>query len=52
MLPLRKGWIVSPDLAEYEAFTRKLHKITSVKDIHTHLSVREVITKKALPIYL
>jgi len=44
--------VVSPDLAGYEAFTRKLHKITSVKDIHTHLSVREVITKKALPIYL
>ena len=44
--------VVSPDLAGYEAFTRKLHKITSVKDIHTHLSVREVIPKKHLPIYL
>jgi Lrp/AsnC family leucine-responsive transcriptional regulator len=43
--------VVSRDLAEYEAFTRKLHKITSVKDIHTHLSVRQVMNKKSLPIY-
>ncbi|SON52847.1 Lrp/AsnC family transcriptional regulator [Vibrio tapetis] len=43
--------VVSPNLAEYEAFTRKLHKITSLKDIRTHLSVRQVVTKKSLPIY-
>jgi len=41
--------VVSKDLAGYEAFTRKLHKITSVKDIHTHLAVRQVIKKRLLP---
>ncbi|WP_413699549.1 Lrp/AsnC family transcriptional regulator [Psychromonas sp. KJ10-10] len=44
--------VISADLAGYETFTKKLHKITSVKDIHTHLSVRQVIAKRALPIYL
>ncbi len=44
--------VATADLAGYEAFTRKLHKIISVKDIHTHLSVRQVTTKKSLPIYL
>lgn len=43
--------VVSTDLKGYEAFTNKLHKITSVKDIHTHLSVRQAIKRKALPIY-
>ncbi|BDU37035.1 putative Transcription regulator AsnC-type [Vibrio nigripulchritudo MADA3029] len=44
--------VVSPNLAGYEAFTRKLHRITSVKDIHTHLSVRQVISKSPLPIFV
>ena len=44
--------VVSKDLAHYEAFTRKLHKITSLKDIHTHLSVRQVVDKTTLPIFL
>jgi len=44
--------VVSQDLIGFEAFTRKLHKIESVKEIHTHLSVRQVTGKKALPIYL
>ncbi|MHA2938976.1 Lrp/AsnC family transcriptional regulator [Vibrio sp. RC27] len=44
--------VVTPDLAGYESFTKKLHKITSVKDIHTHLSVRQIITKKSLPLYI
>lgn len=43
--------VVSRDLAEYESFTRKLHKIASVRDIHTHLSVRQVIKKGTLPVY-
>ena len=43
--------VVSPDLNGYEQFTRKLHKLTSVKDIHTHLSVRKVINKTTLPIF-
>ena len=44
--------VVSPDLNGYEEFTRKLHKLTSVKDIHTHLSVRKVIHKTTLPIFI
>ncbi|WLP93952.1 Lrp/AsnC family transcriptional regulator [Psychrobacter sp. M13] len=44
--------VVSPDLNGYEEFTRKLHKLTSVKDIHTHLSVRKVIDKTTLPIFI
>ncbi|MDB4837209.1 Lrp/AsnC family transcriptional regulator [Marinomonas sp.] len=44
--------VVSADLNGYEAFSRKLHKIASVKDIHTHLSVRKVINKKSLPIFV
>lgn len=44
--------VVSKDLAGYEAFTRKLHKITSVKDIHTHLAVRQVIKKRLLPNFI
>ena len=43
--------VVSADLNDYEEFTRKLHKLTSVKGIHTHLSVRKVINKTILPIF-
>jgi len=43
--------VVSPDLAGYELFTRKLHRLKSVKDIHTHLSVRQIKAKSALPIF-
>ena len=43
--------VVSADLNDYEEFTRKLHKLTSVKGIHTHLSVRKVINKTTLPIF-
>lgn len=44
--------VVSPNLQGYEAFTNKLHKLSSVKDIHTHLSVRQLATKRVLPVYL
>lgn len=44
--------VVSPNLDGYERFTRKLHKLASVKDIHTHLSVRKVINKTILPIFV
>ncbi|MGO2213114.1 Lrp/AsnC family transcriptional regulator [Psychrobacter alimentarius] len=44
--------VVSPNLDGYERFTRKLHKLASVKDIHTHLSVRKVIHKTTLPIFV
>ncbi|WP_372881125.1 Lrp/AsnC family transcriptional regulator [Psychromonas sp.] len=43
--------VVSPDLAGFELFTRKLHRVKSVKDIHTHLSIRQIKTKSPLPIY-
>ena len=43
--------VVTHDLPGYEAFTTKLHKINSVKDIHTHLSVRQLNTQRTLPIY-
>ena len=43
--------VVSPSLEEYELFTRKLHRLKSVKDFHTHLSVRQVKGKSSLPIY-
>lgn len=44
--------VVSPNLQGYETFTTKLHKITSVKDIHTHLSVRQLNTQRELPMYI
>ncbi|MEL0621702.1 Lrp/AsnC family transcriptional regulator [Marinomonas arenicola] len=44
--------VVSKDLAGFEAFTRKLHRLSSVKDFHTHLAVRQVKGNTALPIYL
>ena len=44
--------VVSKNLAGYEAFTNKLHRIKSVKDIHTHLAVRKIADKRALPIYV
>jgi len=44
--------VVSENLLGYEAFTHKLHRIKSVKDIHTHLSVRQIATKRTLPVYI
>lgn len=44
--------VVSKNLAGYEAFTNKLHRIKSVKDIHTHLAVRKIAAKRTLPIYV
>ncbi len=43
--------VATPNLTGYEGFTTKLHKIPSVKDIHTHLSVRQLNTQRILPIY-
>ena len=43
--------VVSPDLTAYESFTRKLQRLTNVKDIHTHLAIRQVKGNAALPIY-
>ncbi|MDW1858776.1 Lrp/AsnC family transcriptional regulator, partial [Vibrio sp. Vb0974] len=34
--------VVSKDLPGYESFTRKLQRLENVKDIHTHLAIRQV----------
>jgi len=43
--------VVSRDLTGYEEFTRKLQRLENVKDIHTHLAIRQVKGNAALPIY-
>ncbi|MGF1755069.1 Lrp/AsnC family transcriptional regulator [Vibrio makurazakiensis] len=43
--------VVSKDLTGYEAFTRKLQRLENVKDIHTHLAIRQVKGNSPLPIY-
>ncbi|GAK22747.1 LOW QUALITY PROTEIN: transcriptional regulator, AsnC family [Vibrio sp. JCM 19052] len=43
--------VVSKDLTGYEAFTRKLQRLENVKDIHTHLAIRQVKGNGNLPIY-
>jgi Lrp/AsnC family leucine-responsive transcriptional regulator len=43
--------VVSPDLEGYELFTKKLHRLKGVRDIHTHLSVRQIKAKSALPVF-
>ena len=44
--------VVAKDLATFEQFTRKLHRLAGVKDIHTHLAVRQIKGNGALPIYV
>ena len=43
--------VVSHDLAGYEAFTRKIQRLENVKDIHTHLAIRQVKEARQLPIF-
>ncbi len=43
--------VVSKDLAGYESFTRKLQTLENVKDMHTHLAIRQVKGNGSLPIY-
>lgn len=43
--------VVSKDLTGYEAFTRKLQRLENVKDIHTHLAIRQVKGNGNLPVY-
>ncbi len=43
--------VVSRDLTGYEEFTRKLQRLENVKDIHTHLAIRQVKGNGILPIY-
>ncbi|EJA7338780.1 TPA: Lrp/AsnC family transcriptional regulator [Vibrio parahaemolyticus] len=42
--------VVSKDLPGYEIFTRKLQRLENVKDIHTHLAIRQVKGNGCLPI--
>ncbi|HCG8480794.1 TPA: Lrp/AsnC family transcriptional regulator [Vibrio parahaemolyticus] len=42
--------VVSKDLPGYESFTRKLQRLENVKDIHTHLAIRQVKGDGCLPI--
>ncbi|ELB2201578.1 Lrp/AsnC family transcriptional regulator [Vibrio parahaemolyticus] len=42
--------VVSKDLSGYESFTRKLQRLENVKDIHTHLAIRQVKGNGCLPI--
>lgn len=43
--------VVSKDLPGYESFTRKLQRLENVKDIHTHLAIRQVKEACNLPIF-
>ncbi|EHR0225899.1 Lrp/AsnC family transcriptional regulator [Vibrio parahaemolyticus] len=42
--------VVSKDLPGYGSFTRKLQRLENVKDIHTHLAIRQVKGNGCLPI--
>ncbi|EPN5002457.1 AsnC family transcriptional regulator [Vibrio parahaemolyticus] len=42
--------VVSKELPGYESFTRKLQRLENVKDIHTHLAIRQVKGNGCLPI--
>ncbi len=44
--------VVTKDLEGYEQFTRQLQRIETVKDIHTHLAIRQVKQGKTLPILI
>ncbi|MGC9402115.1 Lrp/AsnC family transcriptional regulator [Vibrio genomosp. F10] len=44
--------VVTKDLEGYEQFTRQLQRIQTVKDIHTHLAIRQVKQGKSLPILI
>ena len=44
--------VVSRDLIGYESFTRKLQRLENVKDIHTHLAIRQVKAASAMPIWI
>tara|TARA_Y100001956_G_C4124346_1_gene189226 strand:- start:1138 stop:1593 length:456 start_codon:yes stop_codon:yes gene_type:complete len=43
--------VVSKDLSGYESFTRKLQRLDNVKDIHTHLAIRQVKESSELPVF-
>ncbi|BCN26381.1 Lrp/AsnC family transcriptional regulator [Vibrio alfacsensis] len=43
--------VVTNDLKGYEAFMRKIQRLSNVKDIHSHLAIRQVKGNGSLPIY-
>ncbi|MGR5237072.1 Lrp/AsnC family transcriptional regulator [Vibrio alfacsensis] len=43
--------VVNKDLTGYEAFMRKVQRLNNVKDIHSHLAIRQVKGNGNLPIY-
>ncbi len=43
--------VVTNDLQGYEAFMRKIQRLNNVKDIHSHLAIRQVKGNGSLPIY-
>lgn len=43
--------VANRDLQGYESFTRKLHRLEHVKDVHTHLAIRRVKGEGVMPIY-
>ncbi|MDN3611495.1 Lrp/AsnC family transcriptional regulator [Vibrio ostreicida] len=44
--------VVSQDLSGYESFTRALQRLDTVKDIHTHLAIRQVKEARQLPVFI
>ncbi|OEE78495.1 AsnC family transcriptional regulator [Vibrio ordalii FF-167] len=44
--------VVSANLSGYEAFTRQLQRLNNVKDMHTHLAMRQVKAATAMPIWV
>lgn len=44
--------VVSKDLIGYEGFTRQLQRLSNVKDIHTHLAIRQVKGNAPLPVFV
>lgn len=44
--------VANRDLQSYELFTRQLHRIEHVKDVHTHLAIRRVKGEGVMPIYV
>ncbi|WP_317917240.1 Lrp/AsnC family transcriptional regulator [Vibrio sp. MACH09] len=42
--------VVSQDLNDYELFIRQLQCVDNVKDIHTHMAMRQVKGRASLPI--
>ena len=44
--------VVSKELTGYESFIRKLQQHENVKDIHTHLAIRQVKGEGILPVFI